>query len=191
MARKKKEQPHMSAEKTKLLGGMGRGSTYKDIQRRAIVLGMAFPDVVNSDINGLLSFIHKSNNRVDPSLIDKFDDWMDQHLEAIGYDANDPIRSSKLRLGYLGEEKDGKRAKKRVPGIKKPKEKKPPKERDEFNLWKGTKKSYTFELTQRGYDIDRVTRRVKKKFPDANDKSIRLWFGSARRAIKNKDNGKA
>lgn len=187
MARKKKKP--IDSQKAAL---MSQASSYKDIQRRAIVLGMSFPDVVNSDIQGLLSFIHRSDAVPNPSLIDEYDDWMDKHLESIGYDANDPIRSSKLRLGYLGEEKEGgKRKIKRVPGIKKPKEKKPAKERDEFNLWKGTKKSYTFELAQRGYDLERVTRRVKKKFPEANEKSIRLWFGAARRAIKKKADDKA
>ena len=41
--------------------------------------------------------------------------------------------------------------------------------RDEFNLIKGTKKSYVWSLVAKGYDLERVTRRMKKKFPDAND----------------------
>ena len=72
----------------------------------------------------------------------------------------------------------------RVPGLKKPKNKKPKAEKDSFGHVKGTKKQYTWELTKRGYDIERITRRVKKKFPDANEKSISLWFRSAKREYK-------
>jgi hypothetical protein len=107
--------------------------------------------------------------------------------EAIGYDKTDPIRNSRLRLGFLGEEgEDGIRKLKRVPGIKKPKEKKPPRERDSFNLIKGTKKSYCYELTEKGFDQERVVRRMKKKFPDANEKSIQLWYRAAKRKLNGK-----
>ena len=114
---------------------------------------------------------------------------MDKQLENIGYSKDDPLRNSKLRLGFLGEEgENGQRKSKRVPGIKKPREKKPPRERDEFNLIKGTKKSYVWSLVAKGNELERVTRRMKKKFPDANDKSITLWFRTARRTM---NNGKA
>ena len=66
---------------------------------------------------------------------------------------------------------------------KKPKEKKK-RQRDERGLVAGTKKSYTFELTSKGYDLERVTRRVLKKFPDANAKSISLWYRKAKRGVK-------
>lgn len=41
---------------------------------------------------------------------------------------------------------------------------------------KEQKKSYTFELTDKGYSLERITRRVIKKFPDANPKSIQQWY---------------
>ena len=85
---------------------------------------------------------------------------------------------------------NGQRRTKRVPGIKKPREKKPPRERDEFNLIKGTKKSYVFELTAKGFELDRVIRRMKKKFPEANAKSINLWYRMAKRNINGKTKGK-
>ena len=58
---------------------------------------------------------------------------------------------------------------------------KPKKEKDGYGLWKGTKKSYTFELTNKDYSFDRVCRRVLKKFPDANKKSIQQWYRLALR----------
>ena len=45
-------------------------------------------------------------------------------------------------------------------------------------------KSYAFELTLKGYSIDRIIRRVMKKFPDANPKSIQQWYRAALRKKK-------
>lgn len=168
-----------------MLGASAQYGTYRDIQRKAIVLGMPFPDVVLSDVGRLQSYIDKSNNEPDTSLIDKYDDWLDQQMVKLDYSSDDPMRSSKLRLGYVGETlESGEQRRKRVRGIKKQKEKKPPRERDKFNLYKGTKKSYVFELTQKGYDLERIQRRVLKKFPDAKEKSVKLWYTAAKRQMK-------
>lgn len=188
--RKKKNKPAPSKEKASFLGHAGRNMTYRDLKRKAVILGMPFPDACAAGVFDLIGYIERSTNKPDKSLIDQYDDWMDKQLENIGYSKDDPLRSSKLRLGFLGEEgENGKRRNKRVPGIKKPREKKPPRERDEFNLIKGTKKSYVWSLVSKGYDLDRVTRRMKKKFPDANDKSITLWFRTARRGMNGKVKG--
>lgn len=188
MAKKKKPVP--SKEKASFLGRAGRNATYKDLKRKAIILGMPFPDAVKAGVYDLIYFIDKSENKPDKSLIDQYDNWVDKELEKIGYTEDDPLRNRRLRLGFLGEEENGVPRTKRVPGIKKPKEKKPPKEKDEFNLIKGTKKSYVWELTSKGYELDRIIRRVKKKFPDANDKSINLWYRMARRKLKGGGNDK-
>jgi hypothetical protein len=189
--RDKKEKKAPSREKSNFLGASGRNMTYKDLKRKAIILGMPFPDACSAGVFDLLGYINNSEEKPDKSLIDKYDDWMDKQLENIGYSKDNPLRSSRLRLGFLGEEgENGQRKIKRVPGIKKPREKKPPRERDEFNLIKGTKKSYVWELTSKGYDIDRVIRRMKKKFPEANEKSINLWYRMAKRTINGKTKGK-
>lgn len=183
---KKKKTPQ-SPEKAKFLGASGRNMTYKDLKRKAIVLGMPFPDATGCGIFDLLRYIDRSDNKPDKSLIDKYDEWVEQQFESNGIPKDDPLRSSRLRLGFLGEEgENGVRKSKRVPGIRKPKEKKAPKERDSFNLIKGTKKSYTWSLVEKGYELERVIRRVKKKFPEANDKSISLWYRAAKRQIKSK-----
>lgn len=189
--RDKKEKKAPSKEKSNFLGASGRNMTYKDLKRKAIILGMPFPDACSAGVFDLLGYINNSEEKPDKSLIDKYDDWMDKQLENIGYSKDNPLRSSRLRLGFLGEEgENGQRKIKRVPGIKKPREKKPPRERNEFNLIKGTKKSYVWELTSKGYDIDRVIRRMKKKFPEANEKSINLWYRMAKRTINGKTKGK-
>ena len=190
MAKKpKKTKLNETREKYNLLGAIGKNMTYKDIKRSAIILGMPFPDATGTSIGKLLTYVNTTHNTPDKTLIDKYDEWMDKQLENLGYDKNDPLRSSRLRLGFLGEEdENGDRKRKRIKGIKKPKEKKPPREKDLFGLVKGTKKSYNWELTARGYDMERITRRMKKKFPDENDKSISLWSRTCKRWMKKNGN---
>lgn len=187
---KKKLKPKMAnKEKANLLTSAGRHMTYRDLKRQAVILGMPFPDACKASVFGLIGYINSSTNKPDQELINQYDDWMDKQLEEAGYDKNHPLRNSRLRLGFLGEEdENGNRRTKRVPGIRKKKERKPPRERDEFNLIKGTKKSYTYELAGKGFSLERVIRRVKKKFPDANDKSINLWYRKAKRDTKNGKN---
>lgn len=185
MARKRKEKQPVNAKKQSMLAGSMRYGTYKDVKRKAICLGMPFPDATSADFGTLLSFVEKTNSVPDTSLIDKYDEYIDEQLAAIGYGDKDPLRHSRLRLGYIGETtENGEKRKKRVRGIRKQKEKKPPRERDNFNLIKGTKKSYTFELTEKGYSLERIIRRVIKRFPTAKEKSIKLWHNSAKRSIK-------
>ena len=160
-------------------GGLGN-MTYRDCKRRAVALGMPFPDALEADWGRLASYIAKTTNKPDTSLIDKYDDWMDKILEERGYAKDDPMRSYQLRLGFIAEDTVTKQRKvKRIKGLPKPK--KPKREKDESGLWKGTKKSYTFELTNRGFKLERIIKRVKKKFPEAKDKSIQQWYRAALR----------
>lgn len=187
MARKKKTTRNPKTETFRRENSV-RG-TLKDIQRQAIALGIPFPDVINNDIWALISYINRSDNVPDPSRIDEYDNWIDAHFDEIGIPKDDPIRHPHLRLGYIGEkDEEGNIIKrKRVPGIKKTKYKKH-REKDENNLVKGTKKSYTWELTKKGLNLERVIRRVQKKFPDANEKSIRLWHRACLRDMKKNAN---
>lgn len=187
MARKKKNNSNLKTESFRRENST-RG-TLKDLRRQAIALGMPFPDVVDKEIWALIKYIQQSNNTPDPSLIDEYDNWLDHHFDEIGIPKNDPIRHPHLRLGFIGEvDEEGNTIKrKKVPGIKKTKYKKP-REKDENNLVKGTKKSYTWELTKKGLNLERVLRRVQKKFPDANEKSIRLWHRACLRDMKKNAN---
>lgn len=173
-------------KKEKSTGSTQISYSFPEIKKIAITLGMPFPDATASDYWGLLSYVNNTNEKADPSLVERYDEWVDEQLELLGYDKDDPMRSNQLRLGYLSEEAKMRQAL----GIKKKKEKpvnveKKKHERDENNLWKGTKKSYTFELTKKGYDLERIQRRVQKAFPDANLKSIKQWHRAALKKIKN------
>lgn len=172
-----------SPDKVKLLSHHGSldKMNFRDLQRRAIVLGMPFPDVVSSDAGRLQSFIINSTNKPDMDLIDKYDDYIDKHLEELGYSKDDPIRGYSLRLGFVSQDPETKKTikKRSLKGLSKPK--KSPRERDSIGLWKGTKKSYTFELANKHYTYNRTLRRVLKKFPEANPNSVLQWW---RKAIK-------
>lgn len=186
--KKKTEKKALSKEKLNLLSHQGMNMKYRDLKRRAVILGMPFPDACSAGVFDLIKFINTSDNKPNKHLIDEYDEWMDQQLESLAYEKDNPLRSSKLRLGFLGEDENGEKKTRRVPGIRKPKTKKPPKERDEFNLIKGTKKSYVFQLVSKGRSLERTINLVKKKFPDANDKSISLWYRGAKRKLKDGTN---
>lgn len=184
MAKKTKKEHYQikgGKEKVKLVssaGGIGN-LTYREAKRRAVILGMPFPDACSASFPQLIQFIIHTENKPDSSLIGQYDEWVDKQLESLGYDKSDPIRSYQLRLGFISEDTVTKqKTKKKIKGIPQPK---PKKEKDGYGLWKGTKKSYTFELTNKDYSFDRVCRRVLKKFPDANKKSIQQWYRLALR----------
>lgn len=179
MSKKIKQQLKTGATSYKVHKGGPSKMNYKDAKRRALALGMPFPEAVEADFNRLLSFIVNSTNTPDPSLIDKYDDWIDAQLDALGYTEDDPMRSYQLRYGYIKEKSPNGVKKKRIVGMPKVKH---VREKDTNGLWKGTKKSYTFELASRGYSLERVTKRVQKKFPEALDKSIKQWWRSALKA---------
>lgn len=184
----KKKKPTTKAQ-TKGLPRIGNVAsrhdkkTYRELKREAVMRGMPFPDVVEGDVYRLMSYIDNSIEKPKPELIDLFDDWVDNQLEIAGYPKGCSVRSPRLRLGFLGEEDEvGKRVAKRVKGIPRPKKEK--RVKDTNGLYSGTKKSFTYELTKRGFSLDRVIRRVLKKFPDASEKSINIWFRNCA-----KDNG--
>lgn len=181
---KTKDKLKNNPARLKLVSGNTKG-TYKDLKRQAIVLGMPFPEASGAGVFDLIAYINKHSLDITPdtSLIDKYDEWISNHFDEIGIPQDDAIRNSRLRLGFLGEEnEDGERKPKRVPGIKK--QKRVPKEKDAHGHVKGTKKSYTWECAEKGFDLERTKRRVLKKFPDANEKSIQLWYRAAKRKLK-------
>lgn len=177
--KKPSDKPHIKG-----IAGSHDGKSYKDLKREAVIRGMAFQDVVESTHYGLIAYIESSNSKPDVSLIDKFDDWVDAQLELLGYDVNDAMRHPQLRLGFIGEKDDEGNIKKhkRIKGLTKPKKAK--RERDDSGLYKGTKKSYTFELAKRGKTLEKTTLRVTKRYPDASPKSISIWHRAALRSLK-------
>ena len=91
MAKPKKTALNKTREKYNFLGVAGRNMTYKDIKRKAIILGMPFPDATGTSIFSLLKFINQTMNKPDKTLIDQYDEWMDKLLSDHGISKDDPL----------------------------------------------------------------------------------------------------
>lgn len=69
MAKKKKDKPAPSKEKQNFLGAAGRNMKYKDLKRKAVILGMPFPDACAAGVFDLIKYISNSTNKPDKSLM--------------------------------------------------------------------------------------------------------------------------
>ena len=161
------------------------GKSYREIKKQAVSLGMPFPDIVATDTNGLLSYINKHlGEKPSKELIVEYDLWMDKQLSDLGYKENDPMRHFQLRLGYVSDESNIEKQLNKVnakPKVKKKKKETKPKELDKHGLWKGTRKSLTYDCAKKGYSLEKTNKVVFKEFPDAKEVSIKQWY---KRALK-------
>lgn len=162
--------------------------TYKDLKKECIQRGMPFLDVLSGDFPRLTHWLLNNLHRpFDDTLLDGFDDYQDNILKANG---KQELIHTSLRLGYLGERDESEPVVKKDKTIK---EKKPPREKTEGGLFKGTKKAYTFELQLKGKTVQEVIIKVKRKFPDAVEKSIKIWYNKSKKlnGAQDKKAGKA
>lgn len=152
----------------------------KDIKIECIVRGMDFDKVIKGDFPNLAQWlIVNVGKKTDTGLLNDYDDYIDKKLEEAG--KRELIHPS-LRLGYLSSsapEKEKELKKKTL-------ENKPKKKlgKDKRGIKKNTKKSLTFKLQCKGYRVDKVIKRVKRRFPDANEKSIKIWYRKSERLSK-------
>jgi hypothetical protein len=147
---------------------------YQGLQRGCIVRGMAFDQLVKGQFHTLQDFfIRNYHEPIDNSRLDAFDEWRKEVMLKRGLD--EPF----VRLGFIGviDEQTG-----HVLSIKKPKKFKKPKvkqkrEKDEtFGIWKGTKKALTAQCVTEGKTLEKAINIVTAQFPDAQAKSISIWF---------------
>lgn len=161
---------------------------HKDLQRACVVRGLPFPDVVGFTTPALSNwFMAHFSNGQDPNLLNMFDAWVEEELRKLGREEEDPIMSPCLRLGYIGEvdEETGKPIIKRLRNIKRPEKEK--REREPVtNIFKGTKKALTFQCAKEGIPISETITKVTQAFPEAVEKSIKIWYGRAKKEY-NKD----
>lgn len=181
------------SKKSKSGGTLGRALNelqymkHKDLKRACVVRGMPFDEVVNTSTPGLSNWFQSNYHRgQNPSLLDEFDYWTQIKLKERGYKDGDPMLSPSLGLGYIGEvnPETGETIIKRPKGIKKlPK---PKRERDSTTgLFKGTKKDLTYECQKQGLEFKEAFKKVLNQFPEAQEKSVRIWFNRSRKAAKN------
>lgn len=183
MSRKRKFERNIS-EVAKYLGQL----TYRGLKRECVIRGMNFDDILNGSIPILTNWLHKNfNEEITYEKLDNFDDHQEKLVKESmldkGQDSTHFFHPS-LRLGYIAErDEDGNVIKrKRVRTVIKRKKKK--RERTNSGIFKGTKKAYTFELQQRGYEKPKVIKMVLEKFPEASEKSIGIWFNKSRKLKK-------
>lgn len=154
---------------------------YKDLKRNCVVRGMPFEEVINGSFPRLQIWLHHNlGNEIVTDLLDQFDDHIEAELRARG---KDDLIHPQLRLGYIGErDEEGNTIKtKRIKGIKKKRVKR---EKTKDGIFKGTKKAYTYECQQKDYTLKKTIRKVKAKFPDASEKSIKIWYKKSERTQK-------
>lgn len=178
-----------------------KNMTYKDLQRACIARGMPFEEVLNSSVLQLHSWFGQNfGNGQDLGLINLFDDYVDEQLTSIGrtnpnksdyVDPNHPLKHASLKLGFIAKrDEDGNVLEKKKPrlkgkGLDTPVKKK--KERVEgTKVFSHTKKGLTYKGASKGIEFERVWKKVKKEYPDANEKSVKIWYTRALKELKNK-----
>jgi len=151
--------------------------TYKEMKKQCIIRGMPFKDAVGADVPNLSNWLLRHvGDKEDITLLDKYDDWLDDKLL---HDGNDYLIHPSLRLGYIGQK--GEQETSLNTKVKKEVKEKVLKEKDTSGLYKGTKKQYTFDLQRRGKSIEQTIIKVTRKFPEAKIKSIKIWFNRSRK----------
>lgn len=172
---------------------------YRDLKIACIVRGMEFNDVVEG-YHGTLAAYFRQNygDGGDVELLEEFDVWMDQQLAKNNIPADDPLRLFKLS-STLDPETDElllKRRRIRKAGVKVPKKTKAKAERNkDFGVRKGTKKEYTMTVYKKLHDLGKnldskklqakLIDKVMAEFPEANEKSIKIWISQAKKKLNN------
>ncbi len=172
--------------KMKYTGLHGRLSKmkYKELKAACIMLGMDFDDVHDADVHNLQSYyIQNTGNLMNKDRLEQFEDYTKEVLIEQGLDAEDPIVKFKpFSANNSGEETENEEGDEigtaKASFIKKAggKKKSTKKEKDkEFGIFKGTKKALVFQLTKEGVEIKKIIKATLKQFPEAKEKSIKIW----------------
>jgi hypothetical protein len=164
--------------------------THKDIKRECVIRGIPFEDVISNDAVYLsLYFREHFYDKTTPKRLDEFDAWQEKQIiesmKAKGRRVEAYATSPSLRLGFVGDtDAEGNiLTTKRIKGIiKSPKVKR---ERTKNNIYKGTKKALTYQLQISGKSKAEAITEVMAAFPDANAKSISIWYNKSKKLNKN------
>jgi hypothetical protein len=163
---------------------------YKDLKLACVARGMPFEEVIAADHPKLASWFYKNfDNGEDPTLLSEFDVYVEDQLQKRGYKKGDAVLAPCFRLGFVPPMNELPDQPKKV-GIvvkmeTKPEEPKAKREVDqETGIIAGTKKSLTYKCQKDGKTLDETVKIVKEKFPDAQDKSIKIWFQRSAKASK-------
>lgn len=155
--------------------------TYTDLKRACLARGMDFEKASDGSIPRLARWF--TDNYELPQWLnhlDEYDEWLEKVLLERGYKKGDAVFHNDLKMSLLkntDEEGNVTTAKPRLgnKGIAK-KEKKKRERVEGTKIFKGTKKALTYECQKNKLTLPDTIKKVIKQFPDANEKSITIWF---------------
>lgn len=150
---------------------------YKELQRACLIRGMPFNDLVEGTHISLAHFLRKEwNNPLNEERLAEFDEWRHKIMRELGK-GDEPY----IRLAYMPEQpEEGMKIK---IAKEKPISDKPKRKFDESaGVMGGTKKHLTYTSQQAGKTLEETIELVKNQFPDAQEKSISIWFKRAKKA---------
>lgn len=159
---------------------------HRDLQRACIVRGLEFENIVKFGHPKLAEwFTDNYDNTQNENLLILYDAWVEEQLKARGYKEGDTLLSPALKFSFVGDPSKMERINpKAATPILPNAEKKPKAEIDTTTgVRKGTKKAMTYDLSYAGKTPDEIILAVKEAFPDAEEKSIKIWH---KRALKEK-----
>lgn len=162
---------------------------HKDLQKACVEKGLEFQLVIEYDHHKLANWFYKHfDDPGDANKIIEYDVFIESQLTALGYKKGDPMLAPCFRLGYVPPEFADQNEKLKPKKIQRENtESKPKRQIDESTgIVAGTKKSLTYALTLTGMDIKQIVEKVLEKFPDAQEKSIKIWSKRCRDAQKPK-----
>jgi hypothetical protein len=162
----------------------------KDLVRACIIRGMPFDlAFTTSDFSMAAWHYHNYFNAVKPELLDEYDQYVDNRIKAevSDWEKKDYLFDKTLKLGYTPEEETDEEGNTRVVKKRLTKIKIVKKKRERTlalgNIFQGTKKELTFRCAARGKTVEEAKEIVKKQFPDANEKSVKIWFKKAEKEV--------
>lgn len=161
---------------------------HSDLQRECVLRGLEPKFIVEWDHHKLSNwFYHNYEKGQDVTKLAEYDIWMEQQLSDKGYKKGDAVMAPCFRLGFSPDIKEIKDI--NTPGVIKQTatvlsmvaaqkdETKPKRSVDESTgVVSGTKKNLTFQLSKKGLSQDEIIRQVLEAFPDAQEKSIKIWI---------------
>lgn len=149
-----------------------------ELKRQCIKRGLSFDEVVNMTHPDLNLWLRKNFNQpINNEKLKEFDEWLSNILQERNHEDINSLCHPLLQMAQIEEEP------KNIVKEKKNKPKKDRKKRvkDENGRVKGTRKALVFDLVKKGKSEGFIRKRLKKKFGDFNENSLKLWVSKAKR----------
>lgn len=156
---------------------------HRDLQRACIVRGLEPEFVIQKDHSSLVVWFYENyNNTEDENLLIIYDNFIENELRKKGYTDDSPFLNPCLRFSYVKPlESDSDLVKpKKEKETKEEKEAKPKREMTDWGISSGTKKFLTYQCCiQDGLNMPATVIKVKESYPEAEEKSIKIWYKRA------------